>query len=339
MKGRSLNSRRNERGIALNRAIQIACAVAFGALSAPAWPQSYPSKPIRVINQFAPGTPGDLIARVAASLLTENLGQPVVMENRAGGGGVIAVQAVARAVPDGYTLLISNASVPTVLAVLSAKPLPFDPLKDLTPITVIGDIAMLIVANPALPANTLKELIDYAKANPGKVNYGTTGVGTSMHLSGEQISQLSGAPMTHIPYKTSPVLDAASGALQLAFVVGAQGLPLIKAGKVKLITLTSSVRFAPMPDVPLAQEVLPGFESPPGWTGLLGPGGLPPAIVKRIFDETVRGIMSPEGRAQVQKVGFEPMVNKSPEEFAAAIRQQQVLIARIAKSANIPKLE
>ena len=304
-----------------------------------AWAQAYPTKPIRVITQFAPGTPGDLIARVAASLLTDNLGQPVVMENRVGAGGVVAVQAVARATPDGYTLLICNASVPTVLPVLSAKPLPFDPLKDLTPISIIGDIAMLIVANPALPANTLRELIDYAKANPGKVHYGTTGVGTSMHLSGEQISQLSGAPMTHIPYKTSPVLDAASGALQLAFVVGAQGLPLIKAGKVKLITLMSTVRFAPMPEVPLVNEILPAFETPPAWTGLLGPGGMPPAIVKRLFSEIVRGITSPEGRAQVQKVGFEPVVSKSPEEFAAAIRQQQELIARIAKTANIAKLD
>lgn len=314
-------------------------ALAMVATAGPARAQAYPNKPIRVICQFNAGTPGDLIARVAAALMTENLGQAVVVENRAGGGGVVAVQAVARAAPDGYTLLVSNASVPTVLPVLSAKPLGFDPLKDLTPITIIGDIAMLIVANPALPFNTLRELIDYAKANPGKVNYGTTGVGTSMHLSGEQISQLTGAPMTHIPYKTSPVLDAASGALQLAFVVGAQGLPLIKAGKVKLITLMSTGRFAPMPEVPLVHEVLPAFERPPGWTGLLGPGGMPPAVVKRIFAETVRGITSPEGSAQVQKAGFEPMVSKSPEEFATAIRHQQELIARIAKAANIPKLD
>ncbi len=310
------------------------------ALSAStAWSQSYPSKPIRIFDQFAPGTPGDLIARVAASLLSENLGQAVIVENRVGAGGVVAVQAVARATPDGYTLLICNASVPTVLPVLSSKPLPFDPLKDLTPISVIGDIAMLIVANSAMPFNNVKELVEYAKANPGKVNYGTTGVGTSMHLSGEQISQLTGAPMTHIPYKTAPVLDAASGALQLAFVVGAQGLPLIKAGKVKLITLMASSRFAPMPDVPLVNEVVPGFETPPAWTGLLGPGGLPPAITRRLFTEVVRGLMSTEGRAQVQKVGFEPMVSKSPEEFAQSIRASQELIARIVKAANIPKID
>ena len=314
-------------------------AAALALIAAPAWPQSYPSKPIRIINQFNPGTPGDLIARVAAALMTENLGQAVVVENRPGGGGVVAVGAVTRSAPDGYTLLVSNASVPAVLPVLVKNPLPFDTLKDLTPITIIGDIAMLIVAHPSLPANTLPELIAYAKANPGKVNYGTTGVGTSMHLSGEQISMLTGAPMTHIPYKTSPVLDAATGALQLAFVVGAQGLPLIKSGKVKLITLMAPERFRAMPDVPLVREVLPGFETPPQWTGLLGPGGLPPAIVTRLFTEVVRGILSSEGRAQVQKVGFEPMVSKSPEEFAALIRQQQELVARIAKTAGIPKLD
>jgi tripartite-type tricarboxylate transporter receptor subunit TctC len=320
----------------------LVCATAFcgsASLAAPAWSQAFPNKPIRIICQFNAGTPGDLIARVAANLMMENLGQAVVVENRAGAGGVVAVQAVVRSAPDGYTLVVANASIPTVLPVLSAKPLPFDPLKDLTPITIIGDIAMLIVANPALPYNTLRELVDYAKANPGKVTYGTTGVGTSMHLSGEQISQLTGAPMTHIPYKTSPVLDAASGALQLAFVVGAQGLPLIKAGKVKLITLLSTARFAPMPDVPLVNEIIPGFERPPSWTGLLGPGSMPPAIVKRIFTETVRGIMSPEGSAQVQRAGFEPVVSKSPEDFAATIRLQQELIARIVKSANIPKID
>ena len=305
----------------------------------PVLSQAYPSKPIRIINQFNAGTPGDLIARVAAALMTETMGQAVVVENRPGGGGVVAVGAVARAAPDGYTLLVSNASVPAVLPVMAKNPLPFDPLKDLTPITIIGDIAMLIVAHPALPANTLKELIEYAKSNPGKVNYGTTGVGTSMHLSGEQISMLTGAPMIHIPYKTSPVLDAATGALQLAFVVGAQGLPLIKAGKVKLITLMAPARFRPMPDVPLVNEIIPGFETPPQWTGLLGPGGLPPAIVKRLFSDTVRAITSPEGRAKVQEVGFEPMVSKSPEEFAALIRQQQELVARIVKTAGIPKLD
>jgi tripartite-type tricarboxylate transporter receptor subunit TctC len=198
---------------------------------------------------------------------------------------------------------------------------------------------MLVVANAALPFNNVKELVEYAKSNPGKVNYGTTGVGTSMHLSGEQMSQLTGAPMTHIPYKTSPVLDAASGALQLAFVVGAQGLPLIKSGKVKLITLMAPSRFKPLPDVPLINEVLPNFETPPQWTGLLGPGNLPPAIVRRLFTETVRGLNSPEGRARVMDVGFEPMVSKSPEEFAAAIRQQQELVLRIARSAGIPKLD
>ncbi len=312
---------------------------ACASISTPALPQAYPSKPIRIICQFNAGTPGDLIARVVAALMTENLGQAVVVDNRSGAGGVVAVQAVVRSAPDGYTLVAANASIPTVLPVLSAKPLPFDPLKDLTPITIIGDIAMLIVANPSLPYNNVKELVEYAKANPGKVTYGTTGVGTSMHLSGEQISQLTGAPMTHIPYKTSPVLDAASGALQMAFVVGAQGLPLIKAGKVKLITLLSTARFAPMPDVPLVNEIIPGFERPPSWTGLLGPGSMPPAIVKRIFTETVRGVMSPEGSAQVQRAGFEPVVSKSPEEFSATIRQQQELIARIVKTANIPKID
>jgi tripartite-type tricarboxylate transporter receptor subunit TctC len=312
----------------------------LSVLPAPtAWSQAYPAKPIRIINQFNAGTPGDLIARVAAAQMSETMSQAVVVENRPGGGGVVAVGAVARATPDGYTLLVSNASVPTVLPVLSAKPLPFDPLKDLTPITIIGDIAMLIVAHPSLPANTLPELIAYAKSNPGKVNYGTTGVGTSMHLSGEQISMLTGAPMTHIPYKTSPVLDAATGALQLAYVVSAQGLPLIKAGKVKLITLMAPSRLRAMPEVPLVAEVIPGFDTPPQWTGLLGPGGLPPAIVARIFTDVIRGITSPEGRARVMDVGFEPMVSKSPEEFAALIRRSQEMVARIVKTAGIPKID
>jgi tripartite-type tricarboxylate transporter receptor subunit TctC len=318
----------------ITRASVIAALCAGTALA-----QSYPVKPIRMFNQFGPGTPGDLIARVAAQQMSENIGQPVVVENRTGGGGLVAVGAVARATPDGYTLGSSNASVPTVLPVLTKNPLPFDPVKDITPITIIGDIAMLIVANPALPANTLKELIDYAKANPGKVNYGTTGVGTSMHMSGEVIAMMTGASLTHIPYKTSPVLDAASGALQLAYVVGAQGLPLLKAGKVKLITLISPQRFRPYPDVPTIPEVIPGFESPPQWTGLIGPAGLPPAITRRIFDATVKGLTSPEGRQRVIDVGFEPMVSKSPEEFASVVKSQIELVGRIAKQANIPKIE
>ena len=317
-----------------------ACLAASGAsVPGAAFAQAFPSKPTRLITQFGPGAPGDLIARLVAQQLSEVTGQPVVVDNRVGAGGVLALTAVARAAPDGYTLSVSNSTVPVVSVVLAKTPPPFDPVKDLTPVTIVGDIATLIVASSTLPQNSLREVIDFAKSNPGKISYGTTGVGGPQHMAGEQIRLLTGADLTHIPYKTSPVLDAASGALQLAFVVSAQALPLIKAGKVKLVAVLADSRFRLMPEVPTVTEVVPGFEPPPRWTAMFAPGGLPPAILHRLHADIVKGMGSPQGRTRTIDLGFEPLTSKSPEEFAAQVHREIELVARIAKAANIPKTD
>jgi len=303
----------------------------------PAWSQGFPTRPLRIIEQFNNGAPGDVLFRVIAVQVGELLGQPVIVDSRSGAGGVVAAGAVVRSAADGYTLFGGNSTVPVVSVVLSKTPPPFDPGKDLIPLTTVADIATLLVANASLPANNLREVIEYAKANPGKVSYGSTGIGSPQHLAGEEINVLTGAGMMHVPYKTSPVLDAASGALQLSFAVSAQAMPLIKTGKVKLVAVLADSRFAPMPEVPTIAEALPGFDSPPRWTGLFVPAGVPAPIVRRLHADFVRAINSPEGRARILDTGFEPMTNKSPEEFAALIKSQIELVARIVKTARIPK--
>jgi tripartite-type tricarboxylate transporter receptor subunit TctC len=311
----------------------LAILVAFASLAAQA--QSWPSKPVRIFTQYVPGASGDTTVRIMAAPLSELLGQPVIVENRAGAGGVLAAEAVARSAPDGYTLLAGSSST-QIIRIFVSKSTPFDPVKDFTPITQITESVPLIVVNPKLGVNSLAELIEFARRNPGKLAFGTSGIGSDHHLSGEEIKQLAKIDMLHIPYKAGAqaLVDVISGQLPMAFVIHTQALPQVRSGKAKALAVVKEKRFSLLPEVPTVAEGIPGFEVPPSWTGLLGPGGLSPALLARLSGDVRKAMDLPETRARYADSGQE-VVASSPEEFAAKIRRNLELVARIVKAAGI----
>ena len=320
----------------LNRMISAiaVCAVLAGA-AAPARAQGFPSKPVRMYTQFGPGAPGDVFARIFAQSFGNMLGQPVIIDSRPGGGGVLVASLTTRAEPDGYTLVLLTATVPVLVALPTKTPLPFDPLKDLTAIGMVIEAASLLVAGSHMGINSIGELIEYAKKFPGKLSYGTTGIASSHHLNGEQVAMLTGIQMAHIPYKSTPVADSASGVLPLTFAIAAQAMPFIKSGKVRPLAMTTDRRLKTLPDVPLMQELVPGFEPAPAWTGVYGPARMPPAVVRRLHADINRSLSVPEVAAKINDVGFDIVLTASAEDFAARLRKGIDLTARIAKAAKI----
>lgn len=301
--------------------------------------QAYPSKPVRIITQFSAGSSGDTVVRTVTQPLSELMGQPIVVENQAGAGGVVAAQQVARSAPDGYTLMAGTSATQVIRRFMS-KTMPFDPVKDFTPISQFIQSVTTLVVSPSLPVSNLRELIDYAKANPGKIAYGTSGVGSEHHLSGEQIAQITGAQMVHVPYKASlqALLDVAADRLPMAFAILSVALPQAKAGKVRLIAVVRENRSSRVPDLPALAEAVPGFEPPPSWVGLLGPANLPPAIQKRISSDTIRALNLPDTRQKLDAQGLD-VIASTPEEFAAQIRRQTELVGKIVKGAGIQPTE
>jgi tripartite-type tricarboxylate transporter receptor subunit TctC len=307
------------------------------AMPGSALSQPYPSKPIRMVTQFGIGAPGDLLVRTVASYMAEYMGQPVVVDNRTGAAGIIAARVGASAAPDGYTIIALSAGVPVIQAVLG-KQLLFDPVRDLTPVTGVGDTASLIVAHPSV-ADSLTELLAKAKAQPGKLFYGTTGIGSQHHLAGEEINMLAGVSIVHIPYKVSPIMDTASGALPLTYVIASQGLPQVTAGKVKALAVVGNSRLQQLPSVPAVDEVVAGFEPPPGWTGLFVPAGMPASLLQRVHADAVKAITSTECTSKIIALAHEPIPSKSPEEFSALVKRQIALVSRIVSSAGIKAAE
>lgn len=297
--------------------------------------QSYPAKPVRMYTQFGPGAPGDIFARIYAAALSNAMGQPVVVDSRPGGGGMLVAGLLTRAEPDGYTVAILTATVPVSGVLPSKTPLSFDPGKDLLPIAMVIEAASLLVASSSLGVNNMHELIDYAKKYPNKLSYGTTGIASSHHLNGEQLGMLTGTQMAHIPYKSAPVADSASGLLPLTFAIAAQAMPFIKSGKVRALAMTTDRRMAALPDVPLMQEVVPGFEPAPAWTGLYGPIKLPPAISRRLHADTNRALSASDVQGKIQDIGFDVVLSASPENFSGRVRKAIDLTARIVKAAKI----
>ncbi len=299
------------------------------------WSQAFPAKPIRMVTQFVAGSGGDVATRIVASAMSEVMGQPVVIENRAGAGGVLAAEFVARAAPDGYTILAATPGT-QVMRIFLAKSTPFDPIRDFTPITAVGESLTLIVAHPAFAPNSFRELLDFAKRNPGKVAFGTSGIGSQHHLSAEQIRQLTGADMMHVPYKSGAqaLQEVVSGQIPVSYSISGPALPQLAAGKIKVLAVVSDARYRRLPDVPTVNETVPDFVPPPGWTGLFAPAGLPQAILKRLNADIVKAITAPEIRAKLGDAGFEVIAN-TPEDFGALIRRQVELVGRIVKAAGI----
>ncbi len=317
-------------------ALAFCSALVFPAVSSG---QAYPAKPVRLVTEFLAGSGGDTLLRIFAGGLSQVIGQPVVIDNRGGAGGVVAAQAVLTTAPDGYTLLGISPNT-QVIRVHLAKSNPFDPQRDFTPIAAIADPTIVLIANPALPANNLRELVDYAKAHPGKVGYATSGIGSAHHLSGEQIKMLTGAPIVHVPYKGlfDSVKDLVSGQVAIGFNLSGPSAPLLKSGKVKLLAVIGTSRWAQFPDVPTATEQIAGFEPPPAWTGLFGPAGMPGALAHRINADATKASYLPDVKQKINEAGFN-VISSSPEEFAVRIRREVDLVGRIVKVAGIEPTE
>ncbi len=316
--------------IARRTLLAAALAVAAGG----AYAQAYPSKPIRWIVPFPPGGSTDLLARVVGQKLTEAWGQQVIVENKGGAGGTLGAAEVARAPADGYTLLMG--AIHHTIATSVYPKLPYDFQRDFAPITVVAIVPNVLVVNPSVPANSTKELIAYAKANPGKLSYGSAGMGTAHHLIGEQFNLQAGVNILHVPYKgSSPaVADLIGGQVQLMYDTVASCLPHIKSGKLRPLAVATAKRSAALPDVPtIAESALPGFEVTT-WFGALAPAKTPNEIVVKLNAEIVKILAMPDVRKRLLEAGAEPVGN-SPGEMAAQIKRETEGFAKIVKQAKI----
>jgi len=296
--------------------------------------QAWPSKPIKWVVPFAPGGTTDILARTVAEKLQGVLGQPVVIDNKPGAGGAVGAEFTAKAAPDGYTIMGGTISTHAINASLYTK-LPYDPVKDFAPITLIARVPNMLVVNPAVPAKDVKELIALLKATPGKYTFASSGNGTSQHLSGELFKSMAGVDMQHIPYKGSPpaLQDVVGGQVTMTFDNITTAWPLAKAGKLRALAVTTAKRSTVAPDVPtLAEAGLPGFEVG-SWQGVFAPAGTPPEIVRRLNAEIVKILNLPDVREKLGGLGAE-IVADSPEEFAALVRGEVVKWADVVKKSG-----
>jgi tripartite-type tricarboxylate transporter receptor subunit TctC len=292
----------------------------------------YPSRPITILVGASAGGTTDTMARTIAQPLSKSLGRPVLVENRPGAGGNIAALAVAKAAPDGYTLLVSFTSH-TINATLYPK-LPFDPVADFTAISKIANVPSLLVGNPALPAQNLAELIALAKSKPGKLTIAIGGIGSSLHLAGEQFKMMTGTSLLDVPYKgTAPALtDVLGGQVDMMFISLVTGSAQVKGGKLRAYGVTSAARQASFPDLPAIGEVVKGFEST-AWFGVFGPAKLPAGITNKLNAAIVAALNDPEMRARLQSEGATP-AGGSAADFAAFVRDDVAHWAPIVKAAG-----
>jgi len=312
------------------RGLLAACAALW--LGAPLAQPNYPTKPIRFIVTFPPGGSSDLIARALAAVLSDRLRQQVLVENRPGAGGNIGMDAVAKSAPDGYTMGLGAAGALAANVSLYPK-MPYDPVKDLAPVSNVAFVPFFLVAKTALPANDLRELVALASAKPGQLMLGYGGNGTAMHLSGELFKLMAKVQLTNVPYKGSgpAAMDAVSGQLDLAVVDVASAINQVKAGRLKAIAVTSAKRVSVAPDVPtLAEAGLAGYEAT-GWFGVVMPAGTPAEIIGRMNSELVTALKRQDIRERVIAAGAEPSPS-TPAEFGALIRDE------IAKWAEVVKI-
>jgi tripartite-type tricarboxylate transporter receptor subunit TctC len=298
-------------------------------------PAGFPSKPIHIVVGFAAGGNTDIVARTTAARLQELLGQPVIVENKAGAGGVIATEFVAKAAPDGYTLLMSSLGPHTISPSL-LKSVNFDPVNDLAPVSNVAQNALVLLVNPALPVKSVNELITYAKANPGKLNYGSSGVGSTTHLSGEVLASMTGAKLVHIAFRggSLAIVAVLAGDVQMMFANLSDALPQIKSGKLRPLGVTTARRVLQLPDLPtIAEAGLPGFDVAP-WNGLVAPGKTPPEIVAKLSDAVQRIAREPSFRDKMFEIGSEP-VGDTPEQYRTTIRNDIQRWSKIVKEAGI----
>jgi tripartite-type tricarboxylate transporter receptor subunit TctC len=308
----------------------IALCVPVASAQAPA----YPTRPVRLVVPFAAGGTTDILARALAQKLSEALGQPFIVDNRPGAGGNIGAELVAKSAPDGYTLLMGTVGTHAINPSLY-KVMPYDHVKDFAPVVLVAGVPNVLEVNPSVPVQTVAELIAYAKANPGKLNFASSGSGTSIHLSAELFKSMTGVEMQHVPYKGSaPALqDLVGGQVQLMFDNLPSSLALIKAGKLRALAVTSTTRAPALPDVPTVAEAgVPGFEAS-SWFGLLAPAGTPPAIIAKLNAEANRWLSSPDAKDKLLAQGANA-AGGSPEDFARHIAAETTKWAKVVKDSG-----
>jgi tripartite-type tricarboxylate transporter receptor subunit TctC len=304
------------------------CFLAWACLAAGAYAQSYPARPIRLISPYAPGGGSDTLARIIGQWLTASWGKPVVIENRPGAAGSIGAEIAAKASPDGYTALVTPSAVLTINPHLYAR-LPYDPLRDFAPVTAAANSPFLLVVHPSIPANNVKELIAYARANPQRLSYSSSGNGSSTHLAGVMFAGLAGVELLHVPYRGAApaTVDLLAGRIQLRFSSVVPALPHVRAGKVRALAISSAKRYGPLPDIPtVAESGLPGF-AVESFYAVVVPARTPRAIVEKLNAEIVRHLKSGETKARMAADGAEP-IGSTPAELTAMIRAD---LARWAK--------
>jgi tripartite-type tricarboxylate transporter receptor subunit TctC len=294
----------------------------------------YPDRPIRIVVGFPPGGPNDVMARVLAQRLSANLGQPVVVENRAGAGGVIGSDAVAKAAPDGYTLLF--ASAPFVMAPALQAKMPFDTLKEFTAITKVAESPMVLMVPSTSPFKSARELVDHAKANPGKLNYGTGGIGSTPHLTTELLAMVTGAKFTHVPYKGGgeSIKGLMAGEIDLLIDSVTSTAAAFQSGRVRALAVTQARRSPKLPDVPTFEEAGIRQFDMTHWVGLVAHAGTPPDILTRLRAESVKAVRSPDVEQKLAELGASP-VGDNATSFQDFIRNELTRWRAVAKAGNI----
>ncbi len=322
----------------MNPVLKVIVAGCLGGAFAAAMAQGYPNKPVRWVVPFPPGGSADIMGRMIGQDLAKTLGQQVVIENRAGASAIVGSEYVAKSPADGYTLLQANVSQMTIHPSLYPK-LPYDPLKDFAPVTVLGVVTSVVVTTPALPVTSIQDLVALARKRPGLLNFTSSGAGASTHLTGELLKQRAGIAMTHISYKGSgPALtDVMAGFVEVMFENLPSALPFINAGKLKVLAVTGKDRSPVLKTVPtLAESGFPGFDMV-SWQALVAPANTPKPVIDKLNAEVVRVLRTPEMKEKMIGLGTEVVAN-TPEQFAQYLREEMAKWSKIVKDAGI-KLE
>lgn len=309
--------------------------VTFAAISPAIAQQAWPTKPVRLVLGFAAGGTTDIVSRLTAARLQELWGQPVIVENKTGAGGVIGADFVAKSPPDGYTLLMQSTGPHAIAPYLMAK-FPFDPVNDLIPVSNVANNALALMVHPSIPVKSVAEFIAYARANPGKLNFGSSGNGSTTHLAGEILKSMAGLNLVHVPFKGGPPAAAAllAGDTQFMFANLSDALPNLKSGKLRVLAVSSSSRQLQAPDLPtVAESGLPGFDVAP-WNGIMVPGKTPPAVVAVIASSVQRVVKEPAFLDKMKDIGTQA-IGDTPEAFRATVQFELQRWSKIVKDAGI----
>jgi len=315
--------------------LRAAIAALLLATTSQAFSQAWPTRPVRIVVPYPPGGSTDLLVRSIQPRLADALGQPVVVDNRAGGNGTIGSDLVARAAPDGHTLLIGTGATHGLTLFLS-KSVPYDPVKDFTPITAAAEVPIVLAVSTAITARNAKEFVEYSKANPGKLSFGSSGTGSPHHLAGELLKQVAGADIVHVPYKGAApaVQDLIGNQVSSVFTTLSTAIPHARSGKIRLLGLVESKRQPSLPDVPTIGESVPGYVMPVSWLAFFGPAGLPEAVLKRLNAELVKALQASDVRAKLETAGM-PVLGSGADEFAKMLRDDIEAYRRIVHGAGL----